>query len=88
MDHYEIAAAMSDVLGAKISYSPLSIEEFRQRMEQTYKFNPFLVQHLCEVAQDYQNGVFAGTNDVVEKVTGEPPLSIPDFVARNRTAFV
>jgi len=32
--------------------------------------------------------VFAGTNDVVEKVTGEPPLSIPDFVARNRTAFV
>lgn len=87
LDHVEIAAAMSDVLGAKISYAPLSIEAFRQRMEQTYKFNPFLVQHLCEVAQDYQNGVFAGTNDVVEKVTGEPPLSVAEFIAQNRAAF-
>lgn len=87
MDHDEIAAAMSDVLGARISYAPLSIEAFRQRMEQTYKFNPFLIQHLCEVAQDYQNGVFAGTNDVVEKLTGKPPLSIPAFIAQNRSAF-
>jgi hypothetical protein len=88
MDHDEIGAAMSEVLGARISYAPLSIDEFRRRMEQTYKFNPFLVQHLCEVAQDYQNGVFSGTNDAVEKITGEAPLSVPDFIARNRRAFV
>jgi uncharacterized protein YbjT (DUF2867 family) len=88
MDHYEIAAAMSDVLGATISYAPMSIEAFRERMEQTYKFNPFLVQHLCEVAQDYRNGVFAGTNEAVEELTGEPPLSIPTFIARNRSVFV
>lgn len=88
MNHDEIAAAMSDVLGATISYAPMSIEAFRERMEQTYKFNPFLVQHLCEVAQDYQNGVFAGTNEAVEELTGEPPLSIPTFIARNRSVFV
>lgn len=87
MDHDEIAAAMTEVLGAKISYAPMSIEAFRDRMEQTYKFNEFLVQHLCEVAQDYQNGVFAGTNDVVERLTGTPPLSIPTFIAQNRAAF-
>jgi len=88
MNHQQIAAAMSDALGAKIDYAPLSIEEFRREMQHTYKFNPFLVQHLAEVAQDYQNGVFAGTNDAVEQVTGKPALSVADFIAKNRDAFV
>jgi NAD(P)H dehydrogenase (quinone) len=51
MNHTEIAAAMSEVLGAKIEYAPISIEEFKEKMEQLYKFPPFLVQHLVEVAQ-------------------------------------
>ena len=46
-------------------------------MEQVYKFNPFLTQHLVEVAQDYQNGIFAGSNDVVEKITGR---KLEDFM--------
>jgi hypothetical protein len=44
MNHSEIAAAMSEVLGAKIEYAPTSIEEFKEKMEQLYKFPPFLVQ--------------------------------------------
>jgi NAD(P)H dehydrogenase (quinone) len=88
MNHTEIAAAMSEVLGVKIAYAPTSIEEFKQKMEQVYKFNPFLTQHLVEVAQDYQNGIFAGSNDVVEKITGTPPLSVPAFIEKHRKAFV
>ena len=72
MNHTEIAAAMSEVLGAKIEYAPTSIEVFKQKMEQLYKFPPFLVQHLVEVAQNYREGIFAGTNDVVEQITGTP----------------
>jgi NAD(P)H dehydrogenase (quinone) len=87
MNHTEIAAAMSEVLGAKIVYAPTSIAEFKQKMEQVYKFPPFLVQHLVEVAQHYREGIFAGTNDVVERVTGTPPLSVQQFIGRNRAAF-
>lgn len=87
MNHTDIAAAMSEVLGAKIEYAPTSIEEFRRKMEQLYKFPPFLVQHLVEVAQNYRDGIFAGTNDVVEQVTGTPALSVQQFIARNRAAF-
>src|ERR1700756_3139071 len=36
MNHTEIAAVMSDVLGAKIEYAPTSIEEFRNKMENIY----------------------------------------------------
>lgn len=87
MNHAEIAAAMSAVLGAKIEYAPTSIETFRQKMEQLYKFPPFLVQHLVEVAQNYQDGIFAGTNDNVEKITGTAALSVPAFIEKYRSAF-
>jgi NAD(P)H dehydrogenase (quinone) len=87
MNHTEIAAAMSDVLGAKIEYAPTSIEEFKRKMEQFYKFPPFLVQHLVEVAQNYREGIFAGTNDVVERITGTPPLSVPAFIEKYREVF-
>jgi NAD(P)H dehydrogenase (quinone) len=88
MNHTEIAAAMSEVLGAEIAYAPSSIEEFKQKMEQALKFPPFLVQHLVEVAKDYQNGIFSGTNDDVEKITGTPALSVQAFIAKHRNVFV
>lgn len=88
MNHTEIAAAMSEVLGAKVEYAPISIEAFEQKMQQDYQFPPALVQHLVEVAQNYREGVFAGVNDVVEKVTGTPALSVQAFVTKYREAYV
>ena len=88
MNHTEIAAAMSAVLGAKIDYAPTSIEAFKDRMENVYKFPPFLVQHLAEVAQNYRDGIFSGVNNVVETITGTPPLTVQQFLAQNRAAFV
>jgi len=87
MNHTEIAAVMSDVLGTKIEYAPTSIEEFRNKMESVYKFPPFLTQHLVEVAQNYRDGIFSGANDVVEKVTGTPALSVQQFISQNRAVF-
>ncbi|NTJ68555.1 NmrA family NAD(P)-binding protein [Agrobacterium rhizogenes] len=87
LNHAEIAAAMSDVLGARIEYAPTSIEVFKDKMENLYKFPSFLVQHLVEVAQNYRDGIFAGANDAVEKITGKPALSVEQFIANNRAAF-
>jgi NAD(P)H dehydrogenase (quinone) len=87
MNHTEIAAVMSDVLGAKIEYAPTSIEEFRNKMENIYKFPPFLTQHLVEVAQNYRDGIFSGANDTVEKITGTLALSVRQFIAQNRAVF-
>lgn len=87
MNHTEIAAVVSNVLGAKIEYAPTSIEEFKNKMENIYKFPPFLTQHLVEVAQNYRDGIFSGANDAVEKITGTPPLSVQQFIAQNRAVF-
>ena len=48
----------------------------------------FLIQHLREVAIDHQNGIFAGTNDLVEKIGGRPPTTLEEFITKNREAFV
>jgi uncharacterized protein YbjT (DUF2867 family) len=88
MSHTEIAAAVTEVLGEKVSYAPMTIPEWREKMETVYQFSPFRVQHLAAVAQDYQDGIFAGTNDAVEQITGTPPMSVPEFLSRYRAAFV
>src|SRR5262249_21341865 len=46
--------------------------EFEQKPEGP-SGDSFLIQHLREVAIDHQNGVFAGTNDLVRKIGGRPP---------------
>src|SRR5438132_1620704 len=36
----------------------------------------FVIQHLREVAIDHQNGIFAGTNDLIEKIGGRLPMTL------------
>jgi NAD(P)H dehydrogenase (quinone) len=47
----------------------------------------FVIQHLREVAIDLQNGVFAGTNDLVETIGGRPATTLEAFIEKHRAAF-
>src|SRR6266849_1277193 len=47
----------------------------------------FVIQHLREVAIDHQNGVFAGTNNLVETIGGRPATTLEAFVDKHRAAF-
>ena len=47
----------------------------------------FVIQHLREVAIDHQNGIFAGTNDLIEKSGGRPPMTLEEFINKHRAAF-
>src|SRR5262249_51802631 len=42
----------------------------------------FLTQHLREAALDHQNGVFAGTNDVVKRIGGRQPTPLEEFITK------
>jgi uncharacterized protein YbjT (DUF2867 family) len=48
----------------------------------------FLMQHLHEVAIDHSNGIFAGTNNYIAEIGGRPPMTVEEFVIKNREAFV
>ena len=58
-----------------------------ERPAEPRKGDSFLIQHLREVAIDHQNGIFAGTNDVVEKIGGRRPTTLEEFITKNREAF-
>lgn len=86
LNHHEIAKAMSSVLGYPVHYEPISVEEFASAM--TARGLPaHLVQHLSNVAIDYQNGIFAGTNDIVARVGQRLPLSVEQYVREYRRDF-
>jgi uncharacterized protein YbjT (DUF2867 family) len=85
-NHYDIARALSSALGRLVHYEPISDEEFASAMLKRGLPERF-VQHLSNAAVDYQNGVFAGTNDIVDKVGGRAPLSVEQFVADDRSSF-
>ena len=86
LDHYEIAEKLSATLGRPFRYEPPSIPQFVTEMQRSGLSTRF-VQHIASVAQDYQDGIFAGTNDIIETITGKPPLTVEEFVARNRAKF-
>lgn len=76
MDHFAIAEALSKALGRTIKYQPVDIDQWRAQA----RLPPFLVQHLCAIARDYREGIFAGTDAIIERVTGTAPMTFPEFL--------
>lgn len=87
MNQASIAEAVGQVIGRPVGYEPISIDAYRQRLESAGVMPPFLIQHLCAVAQDYQDGIFAGTDDIIGRVTGKPPMTVQEFVAAHIDLF-
>ena len=88
----ETARVLSRVLGKNVQYKQVDFEEFKKVFQaggrkSVTAGNDFLFQHLREVAIDHQNGIFAGTNDLVEKLGGRPPMTLEAFITKHRRAF-
>lgn len=94
LTHDEIATIVGGVLGRRVTYQSMPIEKWAEvvagaaaRKLADRTGDEFLVQHLREVAIDHTNGIFAGTNDLVERIGGRPPLTVEAFVDKHRDAF-
>jgi NAD(P)H dehydrogenase (quinone) len=87
----ETAQVLSRVLGKSVEYKQVDFEEFKMTLQAggkaSTKGNDFLFQHLREVVIDHQNGIFEGTNDLVEKLGGRPPMTLEAFITKHRRAF-
>lgn len=81
-----VADAVGEVLGKTVTYVPISLEQYRQEMRDA-GLPPFLVQHLNEVAQDYQHGVFEGEDTIIKEVTGQSPMTVQAFVTLHKDLF-
>lgn len=86
LNHHQIAEIMTRALGRQVTYVPIELDEFQAGLEKRGA-DPYFVQHMVNIAIDYRNGVFAGTNDVVRTLTGTEPLTVEAFVERNKRFF-
>jgi uncharacterized protein YbjT (DUF2867 family) len=86
LDQAGIAEAIGEVLGSKIAYRPLTIDQYRESLESA-GLPEFVIQHFCAIAVDYQNGIFAGEDDLFVRITGQPPMTVQAFVSLHRQAF-
>jgi NAD(P)H dehydrogenase (quinone) len=86
MNHHQIAEAISEALGRTVHYEPTEIPTWIDGIK-AKGFPDFLAQHLSNVAVDYQNGVFAGTNDIVERIGGKKPTTVQEFITDHLAEF-
>jgi NAD(P)H dehydrogenase (quinone) len=86
----EIAAEIGKVVGKPVAYEQIDawtlkgLAGKRPRWDHT----DTLWQHFAEIAKDHQNGIFAGTNDLVERIGGKRPMGLPEFLRAHRSAFL
>ena len=82
----EVAEIASHVLGTLITYQQASVDTFAESIGQTG--NVLFKEHCRAVAVELQEGIFAETNSVAAQISGRPPMTIEEFVAKNRAAFI
>ena len=82
----EMVDEMSKALDRPIRYHQIDFDSFEKGLLASGG-EAFLAQHMRAVAADHRNGLFAGKNDVVEKITGRKPLTIREFILKNREMF-
>ena len=81
-----MSAILSKVLGREIKYDAVSIKQFTDLDAEKGAHSHF-IQHVTHVAQDCIDGILAGTNDAVEKITGRKPTTLAEFFAKKKTVF-
>ena len=82
----EMAGEMSDVLNRPIRYQQIDFDSFEKGLLASGG-DAFLAQHMRAVAADHRNGLFAGNNDQVEKIMGRKPLTVREFILKNKEMF-
>ncbi|MFE3270891.1 NmrA family NAD(P)-binding protein [Streptomyces sp. NPDC059215] len=87
LDHHGIAEEVSRALDIPVTYEPITIDEYTQSLETEVGFPPHLVQHLRNVVIDYHDGVFAGTNNLIEAIGNRTPMTVEEYVRSRKEAF-
>jgi len=85
-DVFQMSSILSSVLGRTIHYDPVTIQQFTEMDAQRGAHEHF-IQHVTHVAQDCIDGVFSGTNDWVELITGRKPSTLAEYFTSKKQLF-
>ncbi|MEO6282928.1 MAG: NmrA family NAD(P)-binding protein [Dyadobacter sp.] len=83
----QIASIFSEQLNREISYVPVDKDTFAGIVQNAMNAGPYFIQHVSSLGQDLNEGRPAGMNDLVETLTGQPPLDMSAFIQKHMQAF-
>lgn len=83
--HRELAAEVSRVLGKDLPFEQITVITFLEsigRGNDTAK-----LKHFEAITIDQQEGLLAGVSDTAPSITGQPLVTVEEFINENRSAF-
>lgn len=82
---HDVAEQFSEVLGAKVEYVPMPMEQFRARM--TTVLEPWHLNAVCELFREIAEIGLDHTTDTFRKLTGRDPIALTQFIRDNVALF-
>ena len=81
----QVAECFSEVLGSKVEYVPMPMEQFRERMTSILK--PWHLNAVCELFQEIAEIGLDHTTGTFKALTGRDPISLKQFIQDHKAAF-
>jgi uncharacterized protein YbjT (DUF2867 family) len=85
LSFYDVADRFSEVLGEKVEYDPMSMDQFRERM--TGILVPWHLNAVCELFREIAEIGLDHTTDTFKELTGRDPISVRQFIEDYAGAF-
>ena len=78
MDHEQMALELSEALGRKIVFQDQPVSEFGNSLKEM-GVPPYVIQHLTNAMEDYQQGHMSGADNNIERITGKRSMTVGEF---------
>jgi uncharacterized protein YbjT (DUF2867 family) len=82
---HDVAARFSEVLGEKIEYVPMPMDQFRTRM--TGVLEPWHLNAVCELFREIAEIGLNHTTDTFRQLLGREPRSVTEFIRDHSAVF-
>ena len=79
-----MAQILSQELGKPIGYQQMDADAFAEPIG----LGAYFRDHIRETTKTLAKGFFEVPNNLIEEITGSPPLTIAEFFRNNRSAFI
>jgi len=85
LSFFDVADRFSEVLGEKVEYVPLPMEQFREKMSGILV--PWHLNAVCELFREISEIGLDHTTDTFKKLMGRNPISLKQFIEDNLALY-
>jgi uncharacterized protein YbjT (DUF2867 family) len=85
-DMHGVAREFSDALNREITYSDIPAEDWERELKKV-GLSEHLIRHLVTMGELHRAGRYDRMTDGVERVTGQPAMSVREFVSHHAHEF-